>query len=88
MDTTNDDSNKCCKCCKKHYPRCPYTHVEERFDSCCIGCDKPGIGSSEHNPGDNDCSNDCALLYCPCALILDIFCFPFMVFGYYNVEKP
>ena len=86
MTTTSKNNNN--NCCNEHYPRCPYTHVQERFDSCCIGCDKPGIGSSQHNPGDNDCCNDFALLCCPCALVLDIFCFPFIVFGYCKVNSP
>ena len=74
-------------CCETHYPRCPYTHVKQSWDYCCIGCDKPGPGSPEHNPSNNACS-DCGLLCTPCALVIDILCFIPMVFGYYNVQEP
>ncbi|VVU94419.1 hypothetical protein CPAV1605_141 [seawater metagenome] len=81
--SSNDNNGKCCS---KHYPRCPYWHSQERFDACCFGCDKPGIGSNEHNPSDNDCCNDCGIICLPCALVLDILCCPFMVFGCYTVK--
>ena len=74
-------------CCSKHYMRCPYTHSELVCDYCCIGCDKPGPGSPDHNPGNNSC-NDCGLICCPCSLVMDILCFIPMVFGYYNVQEP
>ena len=67
--------------CPKHYIRCPYTHTQQVFDLCCIGCEKPGAGSSDHNPYDNSCT-DLALCCIPCAFLADIICcFP-MVFGY------
>jgi hypothetical protein len=74
-------------CCQTHYPRYPYTHMQQSMDYCCIGCDKPGIGSNQHNPADNS-NTDCAIVCCPCALIADILCCPFMVFGYYVVDNP
>lgn len=39
------------------YPRIPYTHVQQSMDYCCIGCDKPGIGSNQHDPSQNSCKN-------------------------------
>ena len=82
-----EQNTKTSRCCKEGHPKCPYTYTQHTIDSCCIGCDKPGIGSPEHNPSDNSCS-DCALFYCPCALVLDIFCFVPMSFGYCLIEKP
>ena len=75
-------SNKC-KC----QPQIPYTHVQQSMDICCIGCDRPGIGSKYHDPSKNSC-NDMCLCCCPCALILDILCFCPMIFGCYTVENP
>lgn len=83
---TNTNSNKK-SCCDTHYMRCPNTFTQLAFVNCCIGCEKPGLGSNEHNPGDNDCS-DCALVCCPCALALDIICFIPMCFGFINIEIP
>ena len=65
----------------------PYTNVKKTFDLCMIGCEKPGIGSNEHDPSDNSCG-DCALCCCPCALVLDILCIPFMCCGIYKVKNP
>ena len=79
--------NCCSNCCKKYHPRCPYTHIALVTELCCIGCDKPGIGSNEHDPYDNDCS-DCAIFCCPCALVADVLCCIPMCFGFYNVTKP
>ena len=75
------------KCCDTHYPRNPYTHVEQSIDYCCIGCNKNGIGSKHHDPSQNKCSDN-SLCCCPCYLVLDILCcFP-MIFGCYNVGNP
>ena len=75
------------KCCAKHKPRCPYTFTAQALDNCLFGCDKPGIGSAQHNPGDNRCS-DCALCCVPFTLIADILCCIPLIFGYINVDKP
>ena len=45
---TDTTKSKC-----THYPRCLYTHSEKSCDLCCIGCDKPGIGSASYDLGDN-----------------------------------
>ena len=82
MESSQNQEKKSRKCCI-----CPYTHVQKTFDNCCIGCDKPGIGSPEHNPGDNSCS-DCSLICCPCALVIDILCIIPMCFGLYTVKNP
>ena len=65
---------------------CPNSHVEKSFDLCCIGCDKPGIGAVDHDPGNNSC-NDCAILCCPCFLLMDIICWCPMVLKLYNVDE-
>ena len=78
---TDSTKSKC-----THYPRCPYTHSEKSFDLCCIGCDKPGPGAKDHNPGDNSC-DDCALCCLPFNIVQDILCCIPMVFGCYTVEK-
>ena len=83
----SDTNNTKVGCCQEHYPRKPYFHVEQQFDYCCIGCDKPGVGSMEHNPGNNSCG-DCALIFCPCALLMDIICCIPIVFGYWTVQNP
>ena len=70
-----------------HYIRKPYTHTEQAMDYCCIGCDKPGIGSNQHNPGDNS-DKDCALCCIPCTIVCDVVCCIPMMFGCYNVQKP
>ena len=85
---TQPTNNNCFhRCCEVHYPRCPYTHSEQACDYCCIGCDKEGIGSQNHNPYNNS-NSDCALICIPCTLVADILCCPFMVFGCYNVTNP
>ena len=84
---TSSNESKSPKCCDKHYPRCPYTHTEQACDYCCIGCDKPGIGAADHNPGDNS-NSDCALCCLPCTIIADILCFIPMCLGCYNLDKP
>ena len=40
--------------------------------NCDEGCDKPGVGSASHNPYDNNCDSDCAIVCCPCAFVIDI----------------
>ena len=84
METSNTSNENTSKC--QYYPRIPYTHAQQSMDYCCIGCDKPGIGSNQHDPSDNSC-NDMCLCCCPCALILDILCFCPMMFGCYTVEN-
>jgi hypothetical protein len=64
----------------------PYTHTEKSVDLCCVGCDKSGLGSKDHNPYNNSC-NDCAALCCPVAVVLDILCFIPMCLGYYEVKE-
>ena len=49
--------------------------VNELWDNCCIGCDKPGIGAADHDPYANSCS-DCALICFPCALLADLLTVP------------
>ena len=84
---SNQNQDETVNCCQNHYPRMPYFHIQQNCDYCCIGCDKPGVGSMEHNPSNNSC-NDFALCCCPCSLIADILCCPCMVFGYYTVTNP
>ena len=81
-NTTESQPKSKCTC-----TFCPYTHTEKVYDLCCIGCDKPGLGSVDHDPGDNSC-NDCALLCLPCALILDFFCYIPMCLNKYTVTRP
>ena len=78
--------DKCIKCCSDYRPRVPYTYTERACDDCCDGCDKPGIGSKNHDPNDNSC-DDCALICVGCTSILDIICCIPMVFGCWIVEK-
>ena len=52
----------------------PYT--QETFDNCCIGLNKPGIAHPRNNPYNNSLS-DCAIVCCPCALMIDLFILPF-----------
>ncbi len=49
---------------------CPYFLTSFTYVNCSTGCDKPGIGSQEHNPSNNEYS-DCALVYLPCTLVFD-----------------
>ena len=72
---------------KKCVPRIPYTHVQQSIDNCCIGCDKPGIGSNDHDPSQNSCK-DFDLCCFPCSLVLDILCCIPMIFGCYIVKNP
>ncbi len=53
------------------------------IDSCCEGCDKPGLGSKDHDPSQNSCS-DCALVCYPCAIIADLLCCPYRT--YFNLR--
>ena len=64
---------------------CPYTHTQRAFENCCIGCEKPGIGSINPDPSRNCCS-DCALLCTPFTIIADILCYIPMCFHLYNVS--
>jgi hypothetical protein len=74
-------------CWQKHHPRRPYTHSEQACDYCCIGCDKPGIGSNQHDPSNNS-DKDCALICLPLCIVFDVLCFFPMVFGCYEVHNP
>ena len=90
MESQNTDATKssCCNsCCENHYPRIPNTHLMLAYVNCCIGCDKPGMRSMEHNPANNSCS-DFACFCCPCALIADTICYIPMCFGFYNITYP
>ena len=80
-EQSNDNSS----CCKNINP-CPYTYSEKVYDLCCIGCDKPGIGHSSHNPGDNSCE-DCAIFCLPFTIVVDILCYVPLCLGYIKVEK-
>ena len=64
-----------------------YTHTQQSMDNCCIGCNKAGIGSKQHDPSQNSCK-DCGLCCLPCALVLDILCCIPIIFGCYTVYKP
>ena len=66
--------------------KCPYTHMEKSIDLCCIGCDKPGIGSNMHDPSKNSC-DDCSLVCFPCAIIADIILIIPMCLGYYELKE-
>lgn len=85
MTDSPDSSNACCceNRCPKHYPRYPYFLTDEIFDECCAQCDKPGIGSADFQGG--ECS---PCICCPCALIVDILCCPFMIFGFIERNRP
>lgn len=87
-ENSNIKKVSCCENCKKyHYPRYPYTLTEQACDYCCIGCDKPGLGSNAHDPYNNSCS-DCALLCVPCTIVIDIICCCPRIFGFCEVTKP
>lgn len=86
MSQESGIENKKTKLCK-YECKWPYTHIAKQIDYCCIGCNKSGIGSNEHDPSENSC-NDNALCCCPCALVLDILCFIPMCLGYYNLTNP
>ena len=64
----------------------PYTFTEKAYDLCCIGCDKPGIGSSSHNPSNNSCEDN-ALCCLPLTIVADILCYVPMCLGYVKVKK-
>ena len=83
MSQNQENEKKECKCKCKF----PYTHIQQQFDYCMIGCDKPGVGSNEYNPSEKSCSDN-ALCCCPCGLVLDILCFIPMCFGCYNLKNP
>ena len=63
---------------------CPET--TNTHSLCCEGCEKPGLGSPEHNPYD-ETSSDCALLCCPCAFLKDLFTYPYRVCFKYREEE-
>jgi len=84
---TQPEDSKCHKCWKIHHPRLPNTYTEQAFAYCCIGCDKPGIGSMAHDPSNNS-NSDCALCCIPCTIVVDVLCFIPMCMGYINVEIP
>ncbi len=46
------------------------------YNNCCIGCDKPGLGASNHNPSQNRIS-DCAFWCSPVAFVIDLISSPF-----------
>ena len=50
--------------------------TRQTFVDCSEGCDKPGVGSPNHDPYDQDCS-DLAVCCCPCAFTIDIITLPF-----------
>ena len=85
--TSTTQSTKTTKCGTIYYPRIPYTHLEQSKDLCCIGCNKVGIGSNNHDPSQNKCSDN-ALCCFPCYLVLDILCCIPMCIGCYNVVNP
>ena len=57
----------------------PLTH--QTFVDCSEGCDKPGVGSPNHDPYDKDCG-DLALCCCPCAFTIDFVSLPFRLFSW------
>ena len=79
----NTDYSRCCK----YMPRFPYTFTAPACDNCCIGCDKPGLGSILHDPHTNSCS-DWALCCFPCTITRDILCSIPLIFGCLTLEKP
>lgn len=94
IDENTNEKKHCIQCTSikkgtifyRDFNCCPYTHIEKSIDLCCIGCDKPGVGSVDHDPSNNSC-NDCALCCFPCNLLCDILCWCPMVFKCYNVEE-
>ena len=70
------------KCCDKHYPRMPYTHITYLIDMCSTQCSKP------YDPANNNCGCVGGLCWFPCALFVDILCCIPMTFGYYTIEPP
>ena len=66
---------------KKCYPRIPNTHVHYLFENTCIACSKPYDPASPN-------IDDCSLILCPCALVLDVVCCIPMIFGLYNITLP
>ena len=59
--------------------------VNNTIENCCIGCDKPGIGAADHNPSDNSC-NDCALLCCPVAFVIDLITMPCRCYNLFSFK--
>lgn len=56
--------------------------VNNTIENCCIGCDKPGPGSMDHDPSQNSCT-DWALCCSPCAFVIDVLSFPCRFYNYY-----
>ena len=74
-------------CMEDHYPRRPYTNSQLACYNCEEGCDKPGIGHPQHDPGKNKCG-DCDLCCIPIYIPIDILCFIPRIFGFFSVENP
>ncbi len=53
--------------------------TRKTITDCGEGCDKPGVGSPNHDPYDNDCK-DCAMMCCPFALVIDLIMLPTLPF--------
>lgn len=46
------------------------------YNNCCIGCDKPGLGASNHDPSQNSIL-DCAFFCSPVTVVIDLISYPF-----------
>ena len=46
------------------------------YNNCCIGCDKPGLGASNHDPSQNSIQ-DCAFCCSPLTFVIDLITYPF-----------
>lgn len=74
-------------CWGEHYPRCPYTCSQRACYNCEAGCDKPGLGSKDHDPSQNSCG-DCDLCCLPIYIVIDTIFFIPRVFGFCSVDNP
>ena len=78
------ESENTCKCWENHHCRKGYFYTDQAIDTCCIECDRPGIGSKDFQGGNCKCTICCI----PFTLIIDIICCIPITFGYLVVENP
>ena len=63
-----------------HPSKCAFNFVfpltTTAYNNCCIGCDKPGLGASNHDPSQNSIK-DCAFCCSPLTAVIDLMTYPF-----------
>jgi hypothetical protein len=94
-----NDQRGCCHCYTTEYMNqyndnkylyCPATHCT--IKSCIEYCDEDTGGIDNYtsdnccNSTTDPCCHDCALIFCPIALAIDIITFPFRSLKYYNCK--